>query len=196
MRALIIVLSLLLIASLSEARGSDAYQKRAQELFDSMSSEEAFYSRHFLKKIGNRSFPGTSSFIKPNNLCVYSNTIQTRTPRKECELFGVRTGTSWAYFDSEAEAEAASLNSARDRRIICEKHRYSVIWAPLSEFGSLVYKVDFYRRTSQNRYESDKYLGSHYYSIGSCDSEHSYREAVLNGGEFSGGSRKLYIEGS
>ncbi len=184
------------VTSASAKVDSDRAQNKAQDLFDRSSSVEAYLSNRFSKRVWNKRIPGTNLSVKPNSLCVYTNTVQTIKPRPRCLEWKVnfkekRFGKDFKYFTSYSRALRESRKSYARSQIECSDSISEVLWAPISEFESLNFKVDFYRKTVRDRFDSEKFLGTHYFRIRDCQESEVLREALLDGGEFSGGSRKI-----
>jgi len=95
-----------------------------QRSFNSMSAEEALWSRHLNRRFPNIHVPGTSSYVKVTTLCVLGDKL-------------------W--------------------------HDDGVRYIDITPNFSLTFSVDFYRKTFSDRFDRDKYLGSHRYSYRMCN---------------------------
>ena len=157
---------------------------------------EAFHSNKFHKRVWNRKFPNSNLWLKPTSLCVFTNTVQTREPLKQCEEWQVnlkerKFGKDRLFFDSFAAASRQAEKSNSRGNPVCSKAFKETLWSSVTDYGKLNFRVDFFAKSHRDRYSDDKFLGRHTFSISPCESGQLIQEAILDGGEFSGGSRKL-----
>ena len=118
------------------------------------------------KSMANRA--EDSSNAKGKLYCTDSFYKEVSTPlnwtEEGCVLWGVKTeSNSVKTFKYESQADRYADDSSK-----AKGNPFCMEAGMVSKSVSSTYKMDFYRKTASNKYDGDKFLGTHTYSYQSC----------------------------
>ncbi len=195
------VVAIGLIFPQTAVSGGEGSSAGIQKAFAQMTPIEAFNSNLFEKKILNRQFPGTSTWMNPaTNFCINADRVQTVRPRRVCKVwsvdlkeaeFGSRVSTHTSY--REALEKSKSSNGRSEPYCPEDLALYEIYSAPLSSM-SPYFVVEFYEKVvGKNRFDARYFLGDYVYQIPDCGHYEILSPDVvirLTGGEGSGGGAK------
>ncbi len=126
-----VVVALILSVCVSNAFAKDDKQQQAEAKFAAMSAQEAFASG-FKQQIMNIQMPGTSTWMKPTDLCTDGTSVRTENPVGYCVQWtgknddgkSVTVNSYWEAKDL-FDTNPASLCSDQDYQILSTKINYT-----------------------------------------------------------------------